>query len=753
MQDTENKEKNTTKPRTAADRRPAWIVAAVALTAWLTSPASAEDPAAYETPPEIPVIPVAPTTEPESATALVDQPTVLPAIVVVATRTPRAADDVAASVAVIDDRAIEYLQASSLGDVFRNLAGVAIEGGPRANAEFVNVRGLSGPRVLMIVDGARQNFLGGHRSSLLLEPELLKQVELLRGPASALWGSDALGGVMVFTTRDASDFLRDGERFAARLRTGFESAADERLGSGIGAARLGDFDFVGSFSQRQSDDLTLAGGEVEPHTALDTQGSLAKLSWFPGDGPHRMTLIHQGFRQSGQSPSNPATAIGNTNPLIDRTNDDVYSILRYAFASGDSAWLRAAQFNLYRDKLHLREDRVAAPRADRTHFQTDGASGHISVPGNWGIGGESLFTLGAEYFRDSAHATRNGEPRPQYPDSRRSVAGLFVQSELALGPFSVVPGARYDRYEAISNTSAARAISDSAVSPKLGLVYRVTEGLSVRGGYNSAFRAPGLVEIYAAGQHFLGNNFVPNPDLRPEKARNLELGFAWNLAGFGAGQQALLSGSVYRNKVRDFIELYVEATSELAAPQCLPPQPAVGCVNRNEDGSANPATPPIYVGGTTGSRNLAGATLSGGELETAYALGPAKLGVSYSQVRGSSDADGAPLVSMPADRVRSTLDLNLFTGIRSTLGFTHSFAQDRVPVLEDGTPVVPPTPAHATWDWSASWEPAGAPAILGLREPRLVFGVDNLTDTDYRDHLNVLRSPGRNARASFSASF
>jgi hemoglobin/transferrin/lactoferrin receptor protein len=726
----------------------------------LCSPVLAAEPERPERPDAsdsgiVPTIPVGPSDPPEDPVA--KESVELEPIVVVGTRTPRAVSDQVGSVAVVSDRDIEYRQASSLGEVFRNLPGVATEGGPRANAEFVNVRGLSGPRVLLVVDGARQNFLGGHRSSLLVEPDLLKQVELLRGPASAIWGSDALGGVVVVGTKDASDLLEAGERLAGRLRMGFESSAGEGAGSGIAAGRLGDFDFIGSFSQRASDDYALADGSRMPHSALDTQGALGKLSWLPA-GPHSLSLSHQDFQQAGQSPSNPATEVTDTNPLLDRTNGDRYTTLSYGFASGENGWLRAAQLNLYRSDLVIREDRVIAPRKDLTLFKTDGAGGHFSMPFDFGTEREPLFTLGAEAFQDSAHATRDGQPRPQFPDAERTIGGAFAQAEVPLGRITVVPGLRYDRYHAESNTTGAAPVDEAALSPKLGLTYELFDGVKLRGSYGAAFRAPALIEIYAAGQHFLGNNFVPNPDLRPETARNLEAGLSLELPGFGEDQAATLGGSIYRNRIDDFIELFVAVEEQLVAPQCAPPAPAVGCVNRNDDGSANPAVPPIFIGGTTSSRNLPSATLDGGEIEAAYAWGPFKLGTAYSRVRGRNDDDGQPLLSMPADRLRTTLDLRLFGSLMSSLGHTHHARQDRVPTFvdEDGNEqqVVPATPAHDVWDFSLSYEPSGSTgSLFGMRSPRLVLGVDNLTNEDYRDHLNVLRSPGRNLRASVSLGF
>lgn len=717
-------------------------------------------PARADTPPldSIPVVPLQNKTE----TGESDDSTELPPLVVVGTRTPREIQDLAGSVSVIDAREIEYRQASSLGELLSDLPGVAIEGGPRANAEFVNVRGLSGPRVLLIVDGARQNFLGGHRSSLLVEPELLKQVELLRGPASALWGSDAIGGVVVLSTKDANDILEPGERWGGRLRSSFASNDGETLYAGIGAARLGEFDGVVSLTQRAADNYRRGDGIEEPHTASDTASGLAKLSWFPAGSPHHLGLSHQRFLGDSVSPSNPATTVTETNPLIDRRNDARYSVLRYDYDGASGGLLQAAQFNLYRDALHLREDRVDEPRFDRTDFDTDGANGHLSLPLSLGAGEDTLLTLGSDGFRDRARSTRDGAPRPQFPDADRSLIGAFVQAELPLGPVTLVPGLRHDRYRAQSNQDDSPGVRESATSAKLGAVYRVNDELRLRASFNEAFRAPGLIEIYAAGQHFLGNNFVPNPGLRPEKARNLELGFHLDRPGLLNDHRASLIGSVYRNQVRDFIELFVEVESEFPAPRCLSPMPPVGCVNRNDDGTLNPASVPVFVGGITSSRNLERTTLEGFELEGGYAVGPLRLGLSYSRVRGKEAATGEPLFNLAADQLRSTVDFQpgagLWRGWRATLGHNQVFAQDRVPsfIDENGERqnVVRPTPAYQLWDLSLSWEPLGRSGrAFGVVAPRLTLGVDNLTDRAYRDHLNVLQSPGRNLRGGLSFGF
>ena len=132
------------------------------------SPTAPADTAQEWLLPVIHVVEADPDKQPAESAPPADEDTLdLPAMTVVGSRTRRAAQDVPGSVSVLSARDLEYTQASNLSEALSALPGVAVEGGPRANGAFLNIRGLSGPRVLLVVDGARQNFLGGHRSSLL----------------------------------------------------------------------------------------------------------------------------------------------------------------------------------------------------------------------------------------------------------------------------------------------------------------------------------------------------------------------------------------------------------------------------------------------------------------------------------------------------------------------------------------------------------------------------------------------------------
>jgi hemoglobin/transferrin/lactoferrin receptor protein len=155
----------------------------------------------------------------------------LEVLTVTPTKTERSAFEVPASVSIIGPERIESEQPQSIGDLLEELPNVELLSGPRRIGETANIRGLDEERIVTTIDGARQNFNIGHQGRVFIKPDLLKQVEVYRGANSALYSSGAIGGVIAFTTKDASDLLDPGERFGARLKGSFQDVNDEWLGS------------------------------------------------------------------------------------------------------------------------------------------------------------------------------------------------------------------------------------------------------------------------------------------------------------------------------------------------------------------------------------------------------------------------------------------------------------------------------------------------------------------------------------------
>ena len=167
-------------------------------------------------------------------------------VTVSATRSARKVDDVPSSVSVITGATIQKEGARNLKDVFRNELDVTVPVGPtrfgvggaatgRGGQEGVNIRGLGGNQVLMLVDGIRipNGFSFGPFSTGrgdFLDIDGLKSVEVLRGPASTQYGSDGLAGAVTFKTLDPSDVLARGQNVGGFARLGYASI--DQAGSG-----------------------------------------------------------------------------------------------------------------------------------------------------------------------------------------------------------------------------------------------------------------------------------------------------------------------------------------------------------------------------------------------------------------------------------------------------------------------------------------------------------------------------------------
>ena len=647
----------------------------------------------------------------------------LPGIEVTAGKSAREAFQLAESVSVVERESIEREQPALLSDLLEGLPNVSIGGGPRAVGQQVIIRGVGDERVLFLLDGARQNFSRAHNGRVFLDPELLKRVEVLRGPASALWGSGAIGGVVALATKDAADLLQPGESAGARVKLGYQGVNEQWLTGATGYALRGDtVDLLVDVNSRDADDIELGGGSRLDNSAYEATGGLFKLTWVPGS-EHELAATAQLYDEEGGVPSNPQT-LGTPGDLVDRETRQVNLSARYGYQPDDIAWLRPSVL-VFRNLNDIDERRRVDGRQDETELTTWGFD--LRNRFSWS-GGQTAHDLhvGVDYFEDTAEALRNGAPRPSFPDAEQRVLGVYLQDEIRIGErLTLVPGLRWDRYESESDSGVAPSQQESELSRKLSLSWEPIDGLTLHAAYNEAFRAPGVSELFVSGTHFscgpgCANLFVPNPDLRPEKAHNKEIGLRLERGGlFAPGDRTRASLAVFRNDVEDFIDQLVNFT--------FVPVPG------------NPGP-----GGVSLFDNVDDARLEGFEAELKYEAPGGFLNAGYGRTRGENRVTGAPLSAIPA------AEFTLGGGVRLAsnqvvLGWKSRFveAQDRVPA--GGTT----TGSYDLHDIYLTWRPQR----FGRDRVRLDFGVDNLLDTNYRPHLSVLDGPGRNVKATVTVRF
>ncbi|HEX9858537.1 MAG TPA: TonB-dependent receptor plug domain-containing protein, partial [Paracoccaceae bacterium] len=264
--------------------------------------------------------------------------------------TAKVAIDTPQAVSVLEQEDLDREQAAAVGDLFASVPGVQATGASgRAAGQAFNIRGIgnteqtaSEARIIVTVDGAPKFFEQYRMGSFFGDLELFKRVEVLRGPASStLYGSGAIGGVVNFTTKDASDFLAEGKTTALRFKTGLDSNGEGKRGSVIYATRMGEnAEFLGALNYSTSHDIEDGSGNVLPGTAFDRWSGLAKGTWTFGNDADQSISLSLSRTDSelddtvvAQTGGSAVAAFGSAD--VETVDDTV--VLGYSFDPADNA--------------------------------------------------------------------------------------------------------------------------------------------------------------------------------------------------------------------------------------------------------------------------------------------------------------------------------------------------------------------------------------------------------------------------------
>jgi len=636
-------------------------------------------------------------------------------IVVTATRTDTSLADVARSMSVVNRLEIESIQGQAIGDVLRYQPNISIEGGPRAGSQTVNIRGLGGNKVLQTVDGARLSFESGHRPSYYLDPELLKRVEALRGPASSLWGSGALGGVIAQRTLDPEDLMND-DSTGGFIRTGYNTNNQQTITTLALAAGNDSVNGLVSGYYRDSDDVELGNGEDLVGSASEDYGMLAKVNWRMAEH-HDLQFNFRSSDSDGTVPTNGTAEINDTsNFLVARNTQTMNANVRYRFRPDNE--LIDSRALVYWNRIDVDEQRIEDGRPDSTRLDEYGIN-LINVSRL----GDVTLQYGADIYREEFEGERSGAFRPLPPAAHTDVWSVYAQASIPLADsWRLDLGMRYDDFTTEDdNAGESRANDDTSASA--ALVWNATDWATLALRYDEAFRAPTAEELYTSGTHFCAgfnfcNSFIPNPELEPEQAANFEALGQFSFNDTLGADSIDLQVSVFRNEVDDFIEQIV----------------------------VGPFFFPFRDPGTTTWVNVDEATLEGVEIQGTYQRGPLLLSLAYGQTRGEDDNSGEDLTNIPADTL--VLDLSygflqnsLVAGVR----YTDVASQRRTDFPENDAGIV--YDAYAVTDLYASWQPNNLPNL------KFDLNVNNLEDDFYQRAWDQLPEAGREVILSARYSF
>ncbi|VVM50095.1 Hemin receptor [Pseudomonas fluorescens] len=538
-------------------------------------------------------------------------------VTISATRQEQSIESVPGTVTVHTREELDRSNVNTIKELVRYEPGVSVGGaGQRSGITGYNIRGIDGNRVLTQVDGVQipDSFFNGPYAQTnrnYVDPEIVKRVEILRGPASVLYGSNAIGGAVSYYTLDPDDIIKPGNDVGARLKTGYSSADDSWLTSGTVAGRAGDFDGLLHLSQRnghESDSYGETGGSGLKRTEANpedvrTTNVLAKLGWnYADDARFGLTYEHyKDDRDTNQlsavgGPFNAGRGFGfyksrTGNDTVTRERfglehsfgldsvlaDNIKWTLNYQIAKTDQTTeeiyappgrtVLRNRDTTYKDRqwvFDAQADKAFAV-AGTNHVVTYGTTiKQDKVTGLRTGSGTCLTVAGACRVIGAPSASDTLKPASDFPDPTINSYSLFAQDQISWGNWTFLPGARYDYTElkphitdeflATADQSGNGVVSDETktwhrLSPKFGTTYQFNDNYTWYGQYAEGFRTPTAKALYGRFENVAGGYQVaPNPDLEPEKSKSYETGLRGQ---FDAGT---FDVAVFYNKYRDFID-------------------------------------------------------------------------------------------------------------------------------------------------------------------------------------------------------
>ena len=432
-------------------------------------------------------------------------------MVVTATRTAETADETLASVTVITRRDIERQQARSIQDVLRGVPGISIanNGGPGKNTSLF-LRGTESDHVLVLIDGVKTGSATSGTTPFQYIPiDQVERIEIVRGPRSSLYGSEAIGGVIQIFTR------KGGGVFKPSFSVGGGSYNTYNVSAGIsGGGDRGWFNV--NVSTVDTAGFNACNGKPLP------DGAGCFTTEPDKDGYNNLSGSLRGGYRFENGIEVDAYALRSENDTdydgsFVNESDAVEQILGVTFRySLLDSWRLALTGGRSQDDSKNYKDGLFKSR-----FNTERDT--VSLQNDITVAKDHLLTLGADYQDDRIDSTT------PYAVTSRNNKGLFFQYLGMIGAHEIQASLREDDNEQF----------DKRTTGGLAWGYPLSGKLRLTASYGTAFKAPTFNELYWPG--------YGNPDLRPEESRSLEVGLK------GTSRGSNWSFNIYETHVDDLI--------------------------------------------------------------------------------------------------------------------------------------------------------------------------------------------------------
>lgn len=475
-----------------------------------------------------------------------DAPYVLAPITITAGGFEQLVEDAPASVSVISGEELAKGNITSLSDALKQVQGVVTTGS--ANEEDIFIRGLPGQYTLILVDGKRQgtresrtNGNAGFEQSYIPPVSAIERIEVVRGPMSSLYGSDAMGGVVNIITKPVADV------WSGSVTTEFTTPQDDKYSS----TRQQSF-YLGGPLIKDTLGLQVWGRHLDRSEAEVVDGlrdrsmeNLGARLTYTINPDHRIYLEGSSTNiedtgHVGKSIEEINVTSGNPNTNSLQENKRHQALLAYAGNWGTTS----------ADISYARETgrRTTGTSDGTTDFILSDRSPKIvnsvfdakfNTPVNWH--GEHRLTYGGQYFEAKLHDQNPGLGDGAIHSYSASQWALFAEDEWQIrDDFALTLGMRYNDHEEFG----------SHLTPRIYGVWSATDALTTKGGVSTGYRAPDLRSVvpgyYYTTQRGAGV-IVSNPDLNPEESTNIELAALYHGSNFEVG--GTLFHTDFENKI------------------------------------------------------------------------------------------------------------------------------------------------------------------------------------------------------------
>lgn len=479
-----------------------------------------------------------------------EKPKIQEVMVVTASRTEQLVHDVPAAVSVLTAQDLEALPTHDYGDVLRTLPGVNVT---QISARDIQVtsRGATNSLAanqLVLLDGRTLylDFFGFVMWDFLpVDMTELKQIEVVRGPGSAVWGANAMAGVINLISKRPSELagtsvMLGGGNRGAVFGSVMHGGVSDRLGYKVSASYLRQDAFgrpTGLVPGTTTPYPSFANeGTVQPKGDLRLDYDLSDASYVSLSGGYAGT---DGLVHSGIGPFD-----------IERG-----ASMKYGKAEWTRGALRAGAFvNI----LDVNSTNLLAigvnGRPIEFAFKTNTYS--VDATNTTAVRQRHVLTYGVS-------ARHNDFELSIAPLGReRDERGVFLQDEILFGNARIVAGARWDDMDPIG----------TVISPRAAFLYSPAPSQTVRVSFSRAFRSPSVINNYLdtailnlitlpTGQYVFPTRAFGNPDLTEERMDAYEVGYVGTLAG-----GLTVSGSIYRNQRKNSTDFYPASFYSAAAP-------------------------------------------------------------------------------------------------------------------------------------------------------------------------------------------